>query len=283
MAGSDFGLKNARIAIIGLGLMGGSLALSLKGKAGELRAFDPDRSTVELAKQQKIVDFASSDPEKVFESVEIIVLSCPVFDILNWIEVLPEFVQHPCVVLDMGSTKRMIVEAFSGLPENFDPIGGHAICGSERLSLENASPSLYHNATFVLTPLSRTSDAAKKAAVQIVESLNAHPVWLDADEHDRILAATSHLPYLLSSAITLATTKEEGALIGPGFRSTARLAGTPSNMMLDVILSNRDNVLSSFEQLQAQIDKLRNFLSEDNAAQLDSLLDSAQAQYQELI
>jgi prephenate dehydrogenase len=195
---------------------------------------------------------------------------------------LPDFIQGPCIVLDIGSSKRTIVAALEALPANFDPIGGHPICGRERLTLENAERFLYRAAPFVLTPLSRTGERAWSAAMQIVEALGANPIWLDAVDHDRILAVTSHLPYLLSSALALAAPDEAAPLIGPGFRSTARLAGTPSSMMLGVLLSNADNVLASIDRFRQSLDLIESALEAGNKDALQTILDKSKNNYQSL-
>jgi prephenate dehydrogenase len=283
MSEDGFSLKNANIALIGLGLMGGSLALSLKGHCRRLSAYDPDHSTLELARRQEIVHHADSDPAKVLADTDLVILACPVPAIVNWLRHLPEYVQHPCIVLDIGSSKRTIVTALEALSANFDPIGGHPVCGRERLSLENAERFLYREAPFVLTPLERTSKNARSAALQIIEALGALPVWLGADDHDRILAATSHLPYLLSSALALATPDDCAPLIGPGFRSTSRLAGTPSSMMLGVLQSNADNVLDALSRLQDQIAALKSALIMNDPEKLQANLDMARNRYQGFI
>ena len=279
----DFTLQDANIAIIGLGLMGGSLALSLKERCRRLSAFDSHLPTLELARRQEIVHFTESDPAKVLADADLVILACPVPAILDWIKRLPEYIQNPCIVLDIGSSKRTIVAALETLPENFDPIGGHPICGRERLSLANAERFLYRDAPFVLTSLSRTSKRASSAALQIVEALGGEPVWLDADDHDRILAATSHLPYLLSSALAHATMEEAAPLVGPGFRSTARLAGTSSSMMLGVLLSNADNVLSSITRFRQSLDIIESALLDEDQDALKIALDNARGQYLSLV
>jgi prephenate dehydrogenase len=278
-----FALKDANIALIGLGLMGGSLALSLKPRCRRLSAYDPDQATLELARRQEIVHVADGDPAIILSDADLVILACPVPAILDWLRRLPEYIQHPCIVLDIGSSKRTIVAVFESLPANFDPIGGHPICGRERLSLDNAERFLYRNAPFVLTPLSRTGERARSAALQIVEGLGANPIWLDAEDHDRILAATSHLPYLLSSALALATPDDAPPLVGPGFRSSARLAGTPSSMMLGVLQSNRDNILDVLDLLQTQIATIKLALIAENSHQLTFILDTARAHYQQLV
>jgi prephenate dehydrogenase len=166
---------------------------------------------------------------------------------LTLLEQLPSFTPNPCIVMDLGSTKKLIVDAMSCLPERFDPIGGHPICGKEKLSLANAERTLYYAAPFLLTPLERTSSRALSAANQIIEAVGAKANILDATEHDRILASTSHLPFLLASALALATPDNVSAFIGTGFKSTSRVAGTSASMMLGVLQSNRENVLKPSE------------------------------------
>ena len=278
-----FSLKNANIALVGLGLMGGSLALSLKGRCRSLSAYDSDQSTLELAHRQEIVHHADSDPAKILADADLVILACPVPAIVEWLRRLPEYIQRPCIVLDIGSSKRTIVAALETLPTNFDPIGGHPICGRERLSLENAERFLYRDAPFVLTPLGRTSENARSVALQIVEALGANPIWLNADDHDRILAATSHLPYLLSSALALATPDDSAPLVGPGFRSTSRLAGTPSSMMLGVLQSNRDNVLAAIASFRQALDVFESALRTNNKDALQSALDQSRTHYQTFI
>ena len=278
-----FALKDANIALIGLGLMGGSLALSLKPRCRRLSAYDPHLPTLELARRQEIVHVAEHEPAKILVDADLIILACPIQAIIDWLIRLPDYVQHPCIVFDIGSSKRTIVAAFESLPAHFDPIGGHPICGRERLSLENAERFLYRDAPFVLTSIQRTSENACSAALQIVDALGANPVWLDADSHDRILAATSHLPYLLSSALVASTDDEAAHLVGPGFRSSARLAGTPSSMMLGVLQSNRDNVLASIHRLQVELQSIETTLVSEDFITLETLLHTARDHYQKLI
>jgi prephenate dehydrogenase len=280
MSQPDFNLAESRIAIIGLGLMGGSLALGLKGKCAALYGCDPHLPTIELALSQHIVDYADSDPAKFLPEVDLVVLSTPVPAILTLLEKLPTYTPNSCIVMDMGSTKKLIVESMSQLPERFDPIGGHPICGKEKLSLANAERTLYYAAPFLLTPLERTTNRALSAAHQIIEALGAKAHILDPSEHDRILAATSHLPFLLSSALALSTSDNLASFIGPGFKSTSRLAGTSSSMMLGVLQTNRENVLKALQELQKQLTEIESSLSEEDFKKLEAILNEAQNKHQ---
>lgn len=280
MSQPDFNLAESKIAIVGLGLMGGSLALGLRGKCAALFGCDPQRATLELALSQHIVDQAASDPAQLLPEADLVILAAPVPAILTLLEQLPAYTPNPCIVMDLGSTKRLIVESMSHLPERFDPIGGHPICGKEKLSLANAERTLYYAAPFLLTPLERTSPWALSAANQIIEALGAKTTVLDAVEHDRILASTSHLPFLLSSALALATPKDVASFLGPGFKSTSRLAGTSSSMMLGVLESNRENVLNALHDLQNKIAEVESALTEKDFSKLESVLNEAQKKYQ---
>jgi prephenate dehydrogenase len=276
-----FTLAESKIAIIGLGLMGGSLALGLRGKCAALYGIDPNHAALELALSQHIVDYADSDPAKLLPEVDLVILSAPVPAILTLLEQLPSYTQNPCIVMDMGSTKKLIVESMSRLPERFDAIGGHPICGKEKLSLANAERTLYYAAPFLLTPLERTSPRALSAANQIIEAVGAKVKVLEAVEHDRILAATSHLPFLISSALARTTPEDVAPFVGPGFKSTSRLAGTSSSMMLGVLQSNRENVLNALHGMQAELAQIESALSDGDFAKLESILNEAQKKYQE--
>jgi prephenate dehydrogenase len=283
MSQPDFNLAESKVAIIGLGLMGGSLALGLRGKCAALYGIDLHLPTLELALSQRIVDYADSDPAKLLSEADLVILSAPVPAILTLLEHLPSFTPMPCIVMDLGSTKKLITDAMSCLPERFDPIGGHPICGKEKLSLANAERTLYYAAPFLLTPLERTSSRALSAAKQIVDALGAKVTVLDAAEHDRILASTSHLPFLLASALALATPTDVAPFVGTGFKSTSRVAGTPASMMLGVLQSNRDNVLNALHDLQDRLAGIESALALEDFSQLETILNESRSGYQALI
>ena len=275
----DFALAKAKVLIIGLGLMGGSLALALRGKCAALYGVDPDQSTRDLAIRQNIVDLADAEPSILMSLADLVILSAPVPAILSLLDGLPEIATNPCVVLDIGSSKVEIVAKMEKLPERFDPIGGHPICGKERLSLENADRTLYYSAPFLLTPLQRTTNRAMMAARQIVAAIGAKLEILTPEDHDRILACTSHMPFLLSSALALSTPIDVSPFVGPGFRSASRLAGTSASMMLGVIQSNRVNVLAALERLQDELAFFTSAIAENDIEALQVSLTSAQEAY----
>jgi prephenate dehydrogenase len=282
MSEPDF-LSPARIAILGLGLMGGSLALALKGHCRSILAFDPDPETVSLARQVKVVDRVSSHLEEIVPQANLVILAAPINAILTLIEKLPNLHPGGAMVLDLGSTKRQIVQKMETLPPRFDPIGGHPMCGKETGGLQHAEASIFKTATFAFTSLARTSGRARSTAEQLASAVGSRTMWLDPDTHDRWTAATSHLPYLTAAALALTIPFEAWPLVGPGFKSSTRVAATPTSIMLDVLSTNQDNILEGLDQFRQQLDALREKLSRNEFDDLEVDLDQSASRRSELI
>lgn len=272
------------VVVLGLGLVGGSLALGLHGKVRQLRAADPDSQARARASALGIVDVATADAAEVLTGADLVVLAAPVRANLGLVKALPRLMPAgEAVVLDLGSTKAAICEAYAGLPQRFDPLGGHPMGGKEKGGLANADAGIFHGATFALVALPRTSPRARLLAETLARLLGSLPVWMDAQVHDRWAAATSHLPYLLSNALSLATPTEARALVGPGFRSASRLAGGFTPMMLDVLLSNRDNVLEATGRFRSELESLEAALRLGDESALRASLERSARQYSELV
>lgn len=270
-------LLSSRVAVVGMGLMGGSLALALRGRCAELLGVDPDPNALQLARERGVVDHASADPWELLPQADLIVLAAPVSEILDLIPALPDL--HPgwAIVMDLGSTKAQICQALERLPERFETVGGHPMCGKEVLSIANADPLLYTGATFAFTPVAGTTERARKLAEELARAVGAHPFWIDAETHDRWVAATSHLPFLVATALAATIPSEAGALAGPGFRSTTRLAATPTSMMLDVLATNRLNILKSMQRFRERIAELEQSLEDEEFDRLQGLLEAGAA------
>jgi len=265
-------LADMRIAIIGLGLMGGSLALALRGHCRECLAYDPDPETIALALDRMIVDHAADDPAEILVDVDIVILAAPVLAIIDWIERIPALMPKSAIIMDLGSTKDQICRVLETLPPRFDPIGGHPMTGREKSGLQHAQDSLYRGATFALTPLPRTSPRARRLALDIIQAVGAAELWIDPVLHDRYVAATSHTPYIISSALALTMSEESTALSGPGFRSTTRLAASSPALMIEILATNQANILDSLASFRSQLDQLETLLQENKISELEAAL-----------
>ncbi len=282
MAQPDF-LANSRVAILGLGLMGGSLALKLRGRCAQLLGCDTDPTTLALARQQNLVDQVSDKPGDILPLSDLVILATPVRAILSLLDDLPDLHPGSAAVLDLGSTKVQIIERMQALPGRFDPLGGHPMCGKERGGLENADPNLYQSAPFALTPLPRTSLRLRRLAEQLVRLVGARPLWLEAETHDRWVAATSHVPYLVANALAAITPVETRPLVGPGLRSSTRLAPSGWSMMRDILETNRPNILAGLHRFRQQIEDLENSLETGDLAAVEQLTAQGARNYEALV
>lgn len=276
-------LSNCRVAILGLGLMGGSLALRLRGQCQELLGCDPDPATLALARQWDLVDRITDQPGDILPSTDLVILAAPVRAILTLLDDLPALHPGHAVVLDLGSTKIQIVQRMLALPVRFDPLGGHPMCGKERGGLANADPDLYQSAPFAFTPVPRTSKRARDLAVQLAQLVGANPLWLEAETHDRWVAATSHVPYLAANALAAVTPLDARPLVGPGFRSTTRLAPSNWTMMCDTLETNRPNILAGLKRFRLQIEELESLLTSGDLQALEQLTVQGVRNYEALI
>jgi prephenate dehydrogenase len=277
------------ILIWGLGLMGGSLAMALRGKCSGLVGVDRDPAVIRHAQLLGIVDAAYTveeliaEPEKLLQNVGCIVLAAPVRAILSILSGLPGLCAHPAVIMDLGSTKEQVIWAMGGLPERFDPVGGHPMCGKEKASLAYAEAAVYQNAPFALVPLPRTSLFARKLAESLARAVGANPIWLDAAVHDRWVAATSHLPFLVSSALAFATPEEARSLVGTGFRSTARLANSSPRMMTDILATNARNIQAAIQRFKERLSLYEALLEQQDFEGLEEAFNDAGEQYRCLL
>ena len=275
-------LADMNVAILGLGLMGGSLAMALHGKVRTITGVDPNDSTLKLAEGKKVFDHLAAEVGNNLEFADLIFLAMPVRKIIQTILDLQTIKTGNPIVMDLGSTKVDIMQAMNALPERFDPIGGHPMCGKEKSSFSAADPNLFIDNPFIFTRLDRTSIHACTTANQLAETMLAFPIWLDAATHDRWVASTSHLPYLIASALASCTPLESAQVVGSGYESTSRVSATNPQVMLDVLMTNRENVLTRLRTYQNNLDLFKSALETEDTETLHQLLLQA-ASHQSLI
>lgn len=280
---SGFDLSKQKIAIIGLGLMGGSLALALRGACKKLLAVDQNPETIRLAMEHEIVDFISDSPEAVLPQADVIILATPVFTILKLIERLPEWKPEGAVVIDLGSTKQAVCQALAGLPKQFSAVGGHPMCGKTEFTLKNAEVDLFRGSPFVLVNLPNSTPQSIHLAESITAAVGALPLWLDAETHDQWTAVTSHFPFLLANLMAAITPQEAAPLAATGWQSTTRLAGSSLQMMADILKSNRLQVLAVLDQYSKQLNQVRDLLENQDFDNLNELLSAGRVQHQHII
>lgn len=280
---NDLSLRESRVAIVGLGLMGGSLAMALMQRSlcREVIGIARRAESVREAMDQDIAHRATTDLADGVAGADVIVLATPVRTILRQIRQLAAMPLGPCLLLDMGSTKGDIATAMQELPPQVQPVGAHPMCGKETAGLAAAEPTLYEGAPWVLVPLPRTSPNALALAQELAVAVGARPLILDADRHDRLVAGISHLPYLLAVVLMLTATEmgTEDDLIwklaASGFRDTSRLAASNVPMMLDILLTNQVAVGEALRRASVHLERLADRLSVEEEDGLRTLLTAA--------
>jgi prephenate dehydrogenase len=284
-------LARSQVAIIGLGLMGGSLAAALSSTHAcrEVVGVARRRGTLELAQQMRFIRRGTLDVREGVREADLVVLATPARDILAQLAVIGPWLKEGCVVMDLGSTKAAICQAMEGLPPTVQALGGHPMCGKERSGLSVAEPTLFRDKVFVLTPLARTTPQTVALGLALVQAVEARALLLDAERHDRLVAAISHLPALL--AVTLVRAAEALAaedalawtLAASGFKDTSRLAAGDVTMLLDILATNRAPVLAALRQAQGELAGLIAALEEKDLSRLEETLEAARQRRMEVV
>ena len=255
-----------KIGIVGLGLIGGSIAI----KARELWptslviAVD-NKDVLETAMRLHAIDVAAEDLIVLAEA-DLVVLAAPVKQNIALLEELDDHVRVPAVVTDTGSTKRDIVAAARSLPPRFTFIGGHPLGGASKGGLEHARQDLFTGRPWLLTPSTDTQGDGMEKLTAFVRALGAEPRTLTPDAHDRLLAFLSHLPQLTASALMQVVGDAVGqdglALAGRGLADTTRLASSPADIWKDIAATNADEVGPALDALIAVLKDLRRDLAQ---------------------
>jgi prephenate dehydrogenase len=250
-----------KIGIVGLGLIGGSIALASRQlwPASLVIAVD-NKDVLETAMRLHAIDVAADDLIVLAEA-DLVILAAPVRQNLALLDALDENIRQPAVVTDTGSTKRTIVEAAKRLPPRFTFIGGHPLGGAAASGLENARPDLFKGRPWLFTPASDAGGDALEKLTAFARALGAVPRILSVAGHDRLLAFLSHLPQLTASALMQVVGNAVGddglGLAGRGLVDTTRLASSPAEIWKDIAATNADEIGEALDTLISLLQELR--------------------------
>jgi prephenate dehydrogenase len=275
------GFRTEHLAIVGLGLMGGSLALALRESAKIITGIDLDPATRDFAIQNKIIDHATSDLKAGVKDADTVLLCAPVRTIIQLVDMqIGAYLRSNTLLIDIGSTKQDICDVMGRLPIGVQAMGGHPMTGKESSGVYVADANLYRGRPFVLCPTRRTTPATRLRALELVSELGAIPIEMEAKRHDKVVAVISHLPYLLSAAL-VATVAKQGErddavwkLAAGGFRDTSRLAASDVQMYRDILGTNTEAVATILAHFRMQLAILEAALISHDDLELDSSLTS---------
>ena len=268
------------LGILGLGAIGGSVALQAK-RAGipTVLGWCPDPAERAAAVQQGAIDDAPARAADVARAAELLVLAAPPAANVELLERLERDVPAGAVVTDVGSVKRAIVARAEGLGLAARFAGGHPLAGTHARGFRAARLGLFTDAVVYVTPTRDGGAAAREVAHFWSETLGAHPVVIDAAQHDRQLAVTSHLPQAVASLLAsfLARAAPPGASFGPGARDTTRVAASDPALWAEIFLMNRDELLPALRSLETPLGELERALELGDAPALTAWLGGAAA------
>jgi prephenate dehydrogenase len=244
-------------------LIGGSIGLAARGEVDEVIGWDPDPGTLDRALELGALTAAAGTVEEAVREAETVFACAPVSALPGLVSDALSAAGDECVVTDVGSTKRAIAAIDD---ERF--IGGHPIAGAETSGVENARATLFRGATWYMTPGERSSGVLYERLHSLLARFGARPVAIDAETHDRLLAAVSHLPHVIANvlvqqvALRLWQRGEALPRVGPSFRDATRVAGANTSIWSDIYLSNADAIADEIDELIRTLEEVSSLLRE---------------------
>jgi prephenate dehydrogenase len=275
-----------QVAIIGLGLVGGSIGLALKasGQTGyEVVGYVRRPEVAPTALSLGMVDRVETSVEEAVKEAEIIVIATPVLSVKEILSRIADCLPRGCVVTDAASTKLEVMRwAEDLLPPTADFIGGHPMAGKEAHGILAAEASLLQGCIYCLTPTKKASTEAIEKVVKMVEQVGATPLFIDAEEHDYLVAGVSHLPMLLSAALVSATTGEASwdkmsKLAASGYRDVTRLASGNPEVNADICLTNRTAILHWVDRFGTELEMYRRLVTTGDKRLEEALAEASKA------
>ena len=267
----------ARLALIGLGQIGGSIGLAVRGR-WRRAGFDRDRATLDAALAAGAIDEAAGSVEAACQGAAIAVIAVPVDALPAAIDAAAAALPRGAALLDTGSARAPVTPALErAAARGVRAVGGHPLAGREGHGFAAARADLFRDAVVYVTPARDGGDAAREVAHFWADTLAAHPVTIDARQHDRQLAVTSHLPQVVASLLanSLARLAAPGATFGPGARDTTRLAASEPVLWTEILLMNRDELLPALRSLEEPLGELQRALEVGDAAAVTAWLGRA--------
>ncbi len=273
-------IKN--ISIVGLGLMGGSFALALKNKNPDylITGYDLDQNSVEKALAAKAIDLVAGNLREAAAEAQLLVIALPINSYEQIFKEIKNYLNPNTIITDLGSVKMQAVAlADRLLPEEITFIGGHPMTGSERSGFKAATPFLYENAYYFLTPRNNTSLDAIKKLETIIKSLGAYIIHLTPADHDLIVSRISHLPHIIAVTLVNFMDQNKGIpylpFVGGGFRDSTRIAASNPEMWREILMANKNEIISGINSFQLLLDKFKEFMTQDQTEHILQFLENA--------
>jgi len=270
-----------QLGLIGCGLMGGSFALALKraGLVKRVVGYSKSPSTTERAKKLGVIDMAAESALLAVAGADIVLIAVPVAATETTFKAIRHLVEPGVLFMDVGSTKRDVVDAARRVLRERLPsfVPAHPIAGKEVSGIQNADAALYSGRQVILTPLSQTAPGLVQKATDVWSAIGAQVLKMTPENHDAAFAAVSHLPHLLafayfSGVVNQPAGRDYLSLAGPGFRDFTRIAASNPETWRDILVANREEVLKQSQRFRHALEALEHAMREANAEALEDLI-----------
>lgn len=280
---SHYNFGNITIAVIGLGLIGGSLAKAFREKLEikNISAFDPNPAFVSQALNEGVISSGCSELDENIFYADIIFVCTPVSKAAQYIDILAGRVKTGCIITDVGSTKESIIKHVDGLPSPPCFIGGHPMSGGEKSGYPASIPHLFENAYYILTPSKSSSDSSMKLLSGLISGIGGLPVVIEAGEHDRVTAAISHVPHIIASALVNlvrecdSPEKTMQMLAAGGFKDITRIASSSPDMWENIVLKNKQHIEEILDRYLDILKRFRSSMLLDDSMDIYGFFESA--------
>jgi len=255
-----------KVAIVGLGQIGGSLAKAFAKRKifAEIIGVDKNARTIEKAKRLKIIHKGTKDMRKAIPEADLIILAVPVRQIIKMLPKIVSSMKKNAILCDVGSTKAEVVGAIGNLKHNVDYIGLHPMAGTEKEGIDGADEGLFTNKTIMVFPSKNTQKSSLKLILGLIRKMEAKALLMDVQIHDEIMAQVSHLPYLFSIAlVNLANNigyKDTFRVLGGSFRDATRVSLGSAEMTLDILTTNKTNIIRQIDALTLELVRYKKLL-----------------------
>jgi len=244
-------------AVVGLGLIGGSLALSLRAAGARVVGIDTSAAALEVARRRGAVDETTASLDGV-AAADLVVVATPLDQVAHVTIAAARRMRPGSLLTDVGSVKAPIVAAVnSALPPGIRFVGGHPMAGSEGAGIAAADATLLAGRVFILTPTSRTTPETVGALRDVVTRIGMRPIILDPAQHDELVAQVSHLPYLVSVALLRAVADDARVIAGPTMAEMTRVARSPAALWAEICRQNREAIVRSLARFEGELARLR--------------------------
>ncbi|NOX20544.1 MAG: prephenate dehydrogenase [Nitrospirae bacterium] len=273
----------SKVTIIGVGLIGGSLALSLKEKklTAEICGWGRSEERLKAAKKRGIIDSYSLDITEAIKGADLIVLATPVDTFEGLATEITSSLSESPLITDVGSVKGELVYKLEEiLSQKASYVGSHPIAGSDRSGVEHASSGLFRDATTVVTPTKTTDQASLDTIKKLWMALGSRVLILSPEEHDVMLSFISHLPHVVAYALVNTVCDYNPDFLrytGGGFKDTTRIASSSETLWADICLYNRENLLKGIDMYIKQLELIKKALQDNDRDQLIEIFSKAKS------